>query len=141
MGAHMFGLLLFHPWLLTGSLVLFGVQLEPGDSLNITLNAAFPKGQDRTGQKGAPTPQVPVSWVLKKDPFLSDTRNRKGSGSAHGCVCSLLLCLNCHNPLPGEERLSWWQSDCYLSLGVQTLPRLGCGGQPPPVFVAEPPPP
>lgn len=73
----------------------------------------------RPGQNGAerspPNPQVPVSWVLKKDPFLSDTRNRKGPGSAHGCVCSLLPCLNCHNPLPGEERLSWWQSDCYLT--------------------------
>lgn len=71
MGAHMFGLLLFHPWLLTGSLVLFGAQLEPGDSLNITLNAAFPKGQDRTRQKGNPSSQAPASWVLKKDPLVT----------------------------------------------------------------------
>lgn len=75
-----------HPWLLTGRLVLFGVGFSwsQGTVSTITLNAAFPKGQDGLGQRG--NPQLPASWVFKKDPFLSDTRNRKGAGSAHGCV-------------------------------------------------------
>lgn len=79
MGAHMFGLLLFHPWLLTGSLVLFGVQLEPGDSLNITLNAAFPKGQDRTGQKGAPpTPRSQSLGSSRRTPSSVTLGTGKG---------------------------------------------------------------
>lgn len=61
-----------------------GFSWSQGTASTITLNAAFPKGQARAGQRR--DPQLPASWVLKKEPFLSDTRNRKGAGSALGCV-------------------------------------------------------
>lgn len=70
-GDHMSGLLL-HPWLLTGSLALFGVHLEQETASTNTLNAVFPRGQGRMGnRKDPPLPSLlPASWALKKGALL-----------------------------------------------------------------------
>lgn len=49
----------------------------PGDSLNQYTKPSPSQGPGQGGgQKELPQP--PASWVFKKGPFLSDTRNRKG---------------------------------------------------------------
>lgn len=108
-----------HPWLL----VLIGVQLEPGDGLNYYTKHSLSQGLGQDGAEKEP-PQLPASQVLKKDPFLSDTRNRKGAGSAHGGgACSLLLCLNLNRALSkfptrrrivpgGRVTVIWSESGC-----------------------------
>lgn len=86
-----------HPCLLTGSLVLFGVQLQLGDSFNYYTKCSLSQGpgQDRA-EKECPAPSF--LWS-QEGPPLSNTRNRKGASSACGCVCSLLLCLNLNRAL------------------------------------------
>lgn len=87
-----FGLLLPPPRLLAGSLVLFGVQLELGDGFNYYTKSSLSQGP---GQDGAEKERPAPSFLWSQEgPLLSNTRNRKGASSAHGCVCSLLLCLN-----------------------------------------------
>lgn len=51
---------ILHPWPLTGSLVLFGVQLEPGDSLNYYTKCSL---SHRPGQDGAEK-EPPSSQLL-----------------------------------------------------------------------------
>lgn len=86
-----------HPWLITGSLVLFGVQLELGDGFNYYTKSSLSQGPGQDGaEKEYPAPSFLWSQV---GPLLSNSRNRKGASSARGCVCSLLLCLNLNRTL------------------------------------------
>lgn len=76
-----------HLWLLTEAWCSLGFSWSQGTASTITLNAAFPRGCI-PGQDGAQKEHLPASSFLGSQ----DTRNRKGASSAHGCVCSLLLC-------------------------------------------------
>lgn len=82
-----------HPCLLTGSLVLFEVQLQLGDNFNYYTKCSLSQGPGQDGaEKERPAPSF--LWSQEGPPTpLSNTRNRKGASLAGPWVCLFLVAM------------------------------------------------